>query len=87
MMHSNASQITDDDWLFCYRTQSGWTEILKKVKPNTNFVLNLEPATSYVIRVDAHNVAGTTLVEYEVSTLPLDLGLYFTILMTCRKNI
>lgn len=47
-----------------------WTKIRNRLRPQKDFVLNLEPAIRYNIRVTARNVAGSTIADYEASTLP-----------------
>ncbi|CAH2991221.1 unnamed protein product [Chilo suppressalis] len=52
-----------------------WNQISNNVKPASNFVvLDLEPATWYVLRITAHNNAGFNVAEYEVATLTVTGG-------------
>lgn len=39
-------------------------------------IRDLSPGTWYNIRVTAHNVAGSTVAEYEVATLTIEGGEY-----------
>lgn len=39
-------------------------------------IRDLSPGTWYNIRVTAHNVAGSTVAEYEVATLTMEGGEY-----------
>ncbi|XP_052739466.1 cell adhesion molecule Dscam2 isoform X6 [Bicyclus anynana] len=52
-----------------------WNQISNAVKPGGNFVvLDLEPATWYVLRITAHNNAGFNVAEYEFATLTMTGG-------------
>ncbi|XP_026315577.1 Down syndrome cell adhesion molecule-like protein Dscam2 isoform X10 [Hyposmocoma kahamanoa] len=52
-----------------------WNQISNTVKPGGNFVvLDLEPATWYVLRITAHNNAGFNVAEYEFATLTMTGG-------------
>ncbi|XP_048480568.1 Down syndrome cell adhesion molecule-like protein Dscam2 isoform X8 [Plutella xylostella] len=52
-----------------------WNQISNAVKPGGNFVvLDLEPATWYVLRITAHNNAGFNVAEYEFATLTVTGG-------------
>jgi hypothetical protein len=56
-----------------FRDQIEWNQISNNVKPGGNFVvLDLEPASWYMLRVTAHNNAGFTVAEYEFATLTLN---------------
>lgn len=52
-----------------YRTDIDWIKIRKKLQIGADFVINLEPARLYDIRVTAHNGAGITVADYTVATL------------------
>lgn len=59
---------------FC-RDQVEWNQISNNVKPGGNFVvLDLEPASWYMLRVTAHNNAGFTVAEYDFATLTVNGG-------------
>ncbi|XP_072155042.1 cell adhesion molecule Dscam1 isoform X22 [Bemisia tabaci] len=52
------------------KTLTEWIQISNNVKPGGNFVvLDLDPATWYVLRVTAHNNAGFAVAEYDFATL------------------
>lgn len=60
---------------YYFRDQTEWNQISNNVKPGGNFVvLDLEPATWYMLRVTAHNNAGFTVAEYEFATLTMTGG-------------
>ncbi|XP_070503177.1 cell adhesion molecule Dscam1 isoform X23 [Chironomus tepperi] len=55
------------------KDQTEWNQISNNVKPGGNFVvLDLEPASWYMLRVTAHNNAGFTVAEYEFATLTVN---------------
>ncbi|XP_055385728.1 cell adhesion molecule Dscam2 isoform X15 [Condylostylus longicornis] len=57
------------------KDQSEWNQISNNVKPDNNYVvLDLEPATWYMLRITAHNSAGFTVAEYEFATLTVTGG-------------
>lgn len=61
--------------IFSSRDQTEWNQISNNVKPGGNFVvLDLEPASWYMLRVTAHNNAGFTVAEYEFATLTVNGG-------------
>lgn len=61
-------------WFF--RTLTEWIQISNNVKPGGNFVvLDLDPATWYVLRVTAHNNAGFAVAEYDFATLTATGGI------------
>lgn len=58
-----------------FREATEWNQISNNVKPGGNFVvLDLEPASWYMLRVTAHNSAGFTVAEYEFATLTINGG-------------
>lgn len=63
-------------FLFKYfRGAAEWNQISNSVKPGGNFVvLDLEPATWYLLRITAHNNAGFNVAEYEFATLTVTGG-------------
>lgn len=64
--------------IFPHRDQTEWNQISNNVKPGGNFVvLDLEPASWYMLRVTAHNNAGFTVAEYEFATLTVNGGEFF----------
>lgn len=69
-------RILNFNFCFTRRTDNIWTRIRNKLDPGTNFILNLKPNTSYDILVAAYNVAGLTLTNYEVTTMPGYDGMY-----------
>ncbi|CAB3223434.1 unnamed protein product [Arctia plantaginis] len=57
------------------RGDAEWNQISNAVKPGGNFVvLDLEPATWYVLRITAHNNAGFNVAEYDFGTLTITGG-------------
>lgn len=49
-----------------------WIVVSSNVAPLTRFIIpDLEPATSYNVRITAHNNAGATIAEYYFETLSL----------------
>ena len=58
-----------------FRGAAEWNQISNSVKPGGNFVvLDLEPATWYLLRITAHNNAGSKVAEYEFATLTITGG-------------
>lgn len=61
-----------------FRGAIEWNQISNSVKPGGNFVvLDLEPATWYLLRITAHNHAGFNVAEYEFATLTVTGGKLF----------
>jgi hypothetical protein len=51
--------------------------ISNNVRPGGNFVvLDLKPASRYMLRVTAHNNAAFTVAEYDFATLTFNGGLF-----------
>ena len=47
-----------------------------QVKPSGNYVImELTPATRYMLRISAHNNAGSSVAEYECATLTITGGM------------
>lgn len=65
------------------RSVPGWLLVTKGVKPNQRMqiVSDLVPGTWYTLRMTAHSTAGTTVSEYDFSTLVEGKGevFYFNI--------
>jgi hypothetical protein len=59
------------------RHHTEWVMVSNNVQPGGNFVvLDLAPATWYLLKVVAHNNAGSTTAEYEFATLTESGGTY-----------